>query len=63
MKARKFNDRHKYTLDSDEHDRNCECGECYAFVDFMKRALYGKAITNRGFVIGGEIPMSTREGK
>jgi hypothetical protein len=66
MKAQKFNDRHRYTLDADEHKRDCDCGECLDFIAFSKRLLYGKGITTRGIVHGQNIEnieITTRGGR
>jgi hypothetical protein len=61
MKAKKFNSRHRYTLDADEHSLTCDCGECMDFIAVSKRLLYGpKGITTRGIVHGEAVEMVTR---
>jgi hypothetical protein len=63
MKAQKFNDKHRYTLDCEQHNRNCDCGECHDFITISKRLLYGKALTNRGIAVTPGIEMTTRENR
>jgi hypothetical protein len=61
MRALKFNDRHRYTLDCEQHERNCDCGQCHDFITISKRLLYGKQITQRGIVHGEAVEMVTRD--
>jgi hypothetical protein len=60
MKARKFNNSRRYTIGEEEHDRDCECGACLAFVDFLKKRLYGDKLTTRA-IRGESITVVTRE--
>jgi hypothetical protein len=63
MRATRFNDKNKYTLGSEPevHSRDCNCGECVTYVEFMQKRLYGKSMTTRGLVHGPEVPIYTRD--
>jgi hypothetical protein len=61
MKSQKFNERHRYLLNGEEHPRDCDCGECHDFIAFSKRLLYGKGITNRGIAVTPGIEITTRK--
>jgi hypothetical protein len=59
-KARSFSDKFRYTRGAEEHDKNCECGQCVSFLQFTKERLYGAALTQRGIVFGEAVEIFTR---